>query len=134
MEIKFKNCDCQNEKLEKELQELQEVVDTKMAQQISIHDRMVINYEKMVEKCKEYEKNIMQMRTENDHIKLIAEYLMRKAEELIGCNSIEERITDSDAFNDNALFLKVSHTLIQILIIFPRLKSNHERIIIISYC
>lgn len=115
MKIKLNNCNCQKERLENELQKLHDFIDIKMVQQISLHDRMVKQYHKMMEKCKEYGEIFERMGTENCDIKFITQCLIRKAEELIGCNNIEKSLTNNDICNNDLKVLEVSQLLKQIL-------------------
>lgn len=105
----IKNCSFQREESENKLRELQDFVDTKMKVQILLHDRMVIRYHKMMDKCKNYDKNFERMQTEYYRLKLITQCLMCKAAELFGCSSIEKRLIN-DGYNNDILFLEVSYT------------------------
>lgn len=102
----MKISDHQNEELEEKYQKLREFVDTKIKEQVSIHDRMVIRYYKMIDKCKNYDEHFERIQTENCRVKLIIQYLMHKVRELFGCSSIEKHLTRSN----DVLFVEVSHT------------------------
>lgn len=109
-ETKLEIYDYQKEELEKKFRELREFVDTKMNEQILLHDRMVMRYRKMKDKCRNYDENFKQMQTENCRIKLITQCLMCNVEKLFSYSSIKKFLTRCDDYKNDFLFVEVSHS------------------------
>lgn len=85
----------ENKKLGNDLLELRKRIDTKMSQQILLHDQMVVNHSRMVDKCKVYKEELERANLESSRFKLVAQSLTSKVEELTG-NKIEKRLDNSN--------------------------------------
>lgn len=76
---------------------LQKWVDMEMKQMKSLYDRMVVNYYRMMTKCKGQEEQLKRCKEENVQFKKIAHRVTKMVKEL-GCNDLE---VCANNFNDD---------------------------------
>ncbi|XP_025192828.1 uncharacterized protein LOC112592882 [Melanaphis sacchari] len=81
--------------LKTELLELRENVNVKMSQQLLLRDGMVANYQRMMEECDVYEKELEKIRSENARYKFAEQCLKNKVIEITGCK-FAKNSTNSD--------------------------------------
>lgn len=105
------------QKLDTELLDLREWTEQRMDQQMMLHDRMVVYYDRMLTKCNVYEEVLERARTENARYKFTSQCLMEKIKELTSTSVNKSSINsiNNDEVNDNendtdpiATYLEVS--------------------------
>jgi len=110
-----------------EILELRKYVNAKINQKLLLHHRMVTNYQRMMDECAVYEKELEKIRSENARYKFVGQCLMNKVVELTGCKSANS-LTGSGQDDDEAahLNLEVSRSkYIDIILTYIYLVNNH---------
>ena len=98
-------------RLKNELLELQENVNWKIDQQLLLNDRMVANYQRMMEKCDVYEEELEKIRSENARYKFVGQCLINKVEALTGCKFAKSSTGFGKDDGVAALHLEVSRLI-----------------------
>jgi len=98
---------------ENEILERQKYIHFKMNQQLLLRNLMVANYQRMVEECVVYEKELAKIRLENSRYKFVGKCLMKKVVELTGCSKFAKSLTGSGKDDEEAaLQLEVSRKIL----------------------
>jgi len=122
---------CQGENtqsVKNEILELQKYIHFKINQQLLLRDLMVANYQRMVEECVVYEKELAKIRSENARYKFVGKCLMNKVVELTGCNKFAKSLTGSGKDDEEAaLQLEVSRIIIIGLVMASRPRTGPLR-------
>lgn len=96
-----------------EILERRKYIHFKINQQLLLRDLMVANYQRMVEECVVYEKELAKIRSENSRYKFVGKCLMNKVVELTGCSKFAKNLTGSGKDDEEAaLQLEVSRILV----------------------
>lgn len=96
-----------------EILERRKYIHFKINQQLLLRDLMVANYQRMVEECVVYEKELEKIRSENSRYKSVGKCLMNKVVELTGCSKFAKNLTGSGKDDEEAaLQLEVSRILV----------------------
>ncbi|XP_025207238.1 paramyosin-like [Melanaphis sacchari] len=98
----------EQQKLNAELSELREWIDTRMTKQLMLHEQMVVNYDRMLTKCYVYKEELERNRTENARFKFTSQCLMDKIKELTNSDvkkslidlEKDDNVNDHDKDND----------------------------------
>jgi len=93
----------EQQKLTTELSELQEWINTRMAEQLTLYNVMVVNYDRMLTKLRTCEEELERNRTENARFKFTSQCLMDKINELTTSsddNKSEKVNNDNDQDKD----------------------------------
>ncbi|XP_050063932.1 M protein, serotype 6-like [Aphis gossypii] len=92
----------EQQKLTTELSDLQEWINTRMAEQLKLYNVMVVNYDRMLTKLRTCEEELERNRTENARFKFTSQCLMDKINELTSSdgNKSEKVNNDNDKDKD----------------------------------
>ena len=95
-----------------EILERQKYIDFKMNQHLLLRNLMVANYQRVVEKCIVYEKELAKIRSENARYKFVEKCLMNKVVELTGCSKFAKSLTGSGKDDEEAVLqLEISRII-----------------------
>lgn len=88
-----------NQGWKNDLLENQKWMDAKMRRQTIIHDLMVANRDRMIEKCKCYEEHLEQIKLDNARFKRTTQCLLDEVDKMAGDGSIDKRSENGDKDN-----------------------------------
>lgn len=96
------------QRVKNEISERRKYIQFKINQQLLLRNLMVANYQRMVERCVVYERELEKIRTENARYEFVGKCLMNKVVELAGCKYAKSPTGSGKDDEEAALQLEVS--------------------------
>lgn len=90
----------EQQKLITELSELQEWINTRMTEQLTLYNTMVVNYDRMLTKLRTCEEELERNRTENTRFKFTSQCLIDKINELTTSDDNKSEKVNNDDDQD----------------------------------